>query len=231
MTELLLSLLPVLLVDVLNPVLFAMLVFAAGSGKPVANSVAMLAGHTVAYFAAGIAVSLGIEQVSARLAEPQRIDFVVSGIVGVGLLWAAVSTKKNGASDANEPEWEMTPIACFGFGAVLNFIGIPFALPYFAAVDQILKADLSTAKALFALGAYNVLYALPFVFVPLVTAIAGDRSRAFLKHINLVIERAADALTPWLFLLCGLALVADSGAYFLTGEGLIEFGHSSPGAY
>ncbi len=224
MTELVPALLPILLVDVLNPVLFAMLVFAAGSSKPVANSLSMLAGHTVAYFAAGIVVSLGIEKLSARLAEPQSIDFVISAIVGLGLVWAAVSTKKSGAPEATEPDRHMTPLFTFGFGAVLNFVGIPFALPYFAAVDQILKADLSIAQSLLVLGAYNAMYALPFLSVPVATMIAGERSKPLLKRVNQFIERAADLLMPWLFLLLGLALVADSGAFFLTGEGLIAFG-------
>ena len=224
MVELLLSLLPILLVDVLNPVLFAMLVFAAGSSKPVTNSGAMLAGHTVAYFIAGIVVSLGIEQISARLAEPQRIDFVISGIVGLGLVWAALSTKKSGAPEADEPGWELTPVRCFGFGAILNFIGIPFALPYFAAVDQILKAELSLGESLFMLGAYNVAYALPFLVVPAATAIAGESAKATLEKINQFLVRASDILMPWMFLLLGLALLADAGVYFVTGEGLFKFG-------
>ncbi len=224
MIDLLPALLPVLLVDVVNPVLFALLVFAAGSGKPVANSLSMLAGHTVAYFLAGIVVSLGIEQVSARLAEPQWIDFVISGIVGLGLVWAALSTKQSGAPSADEPEWELTPVRCFGFGAIINFIGIPFALPYFAAVDQILKANLSLAESLLALGAYNLAYALPFLVVPLATAIAGDSAKATLEKINQFLARASDILMPWMFLLLGLALVADAGVYFVTGEGLFKFG-------
>jgi cytochrome c biogenesis protein CcdA len=199
-------------------------VFAAGSGKPVANSLSMLAGHTVAYFLAGIVVSFGVEQISTRLAEPQRIDFVISGIVGLGLVWAALTTKKSGAPEADEPEWELTPVRCFGFGAVLNFIGIPFALPYFAAVDQILKANLSLTESLLALGAYNAGYALPFMVVPLATAIAGDSAKATLEKINQFLARASDILMPWMFLMLGLALVADAGTYFVTGEGLFKFG-------
>lgn len=224
MIDLLPALVPVLLVDVVNPVLFAMLVFVAGSSKPVANSFSMLAGHTVAYFLAGIAVSLGVEQITSRLAEPHRIDFVISGIVGLGLVWAALSTKKSGAPEADEPEWELSPIRCFGFGAILNFIGIPFALPYFAAVDQILKAELSLTESLLALGAYNATYALPFLVVPVATAIAGESAKAMLEKINQFLVRASDILMPWMFLLLGLALVADAGAYFATGEGLIKFG-------
>jgi len=223
MFELLPTLFPILLVDLVNPVLFAVLVFAAGSGRPVANSSAILIGHTLAYFVAGVAISHGIEQVTERLANPQRIDFILSGIVGLGLLWMAVSTKKDGAPTANEPEWELTPAKCLGFGAIVNFIGVPFAIPYFAVVDQILKADLSTAESFTTLAIYNVGYALPFVVVPATVAISGESARPLLDKINGLLARASDIVMPWMLGVLGLALLADSIAYFYRGEGLWQF--------
>ena len=129
MAELLVILFPIFLVDVLNPVLFAMLVLAAGSSRPVVNISTMLLGQTAAYFLAGIAVSFGLEQVSERLANPERIDFAISGVIGVLLIWAFFRMRGSGAPAADEPEWELTPLRCLGFGAMGNFIGVPFALP------------------------------------------------------------------------------------------------------
>jgi cytochrome c biogenesis protein CcdA len=223
MVALLPTLFPVLLVDILNPVLFAVLVFAAGSKRAVANSSALLIGHTFAYFIAGVAVSYGIEQVAGRLANPHPIDFILSGVVGLGLLWMVVRTKKSGAPVADEPEWELTPVKCFGFGAIVNFVGIPFALPYFAVVDQILKADLSTAESFTALAIYNIGYALPFVVVPAMVAVSGERAKPLLARINSFIARAADIVMPWMLGLLGLALLADSAAYFYRGAGLWQF--------
>ena len=223
MFELLPTLFPILLVDILNPVLFAVLVFAAGSSRPVTNSSAILIGHTLAYFVAGVAISHGIEQVTERLANPQRIDFILSGIVGLGLLWMVVRTKKDGAPTASEPEWELTPAKCLGFGAVINFIGVPFALPYFAVVDQILKANLSTAESFSTLAIYNVGYALPFVVVPATVAISGESAKPLLDKINGFLARASDIVMPWMLGLLGLALLADSIAYFYRGEGLWQF--------
>jgi len=223
MLTLLPTLIPILLVDVLNPILFAILVFAAGSTRPVANSSAILIGHTLAYFFAGIAVSLSINQIAERLAKPEPIDFVLSAIVGVGLLWMVVRTKKSGAPVASEPEWELTPAKCLGFGAVVNFIGVPFALPYFAVVDQILKADFSTTDSLVSLAIYNACYALPFLVVPAAVAIFGDSAKPLLEKINDFLARASDSLMPWMFGLLGLALLADSIAYFLRGDGLWQF--------
>jgi cytochrome c biogenesis protein CcdA len=223
MFELLPTIFPILLVDILNPVLFATMVFAAGSTRPVINSSALLLGHTLAYFVAGVAIAHGIDRVADRLANPQHIDFVIGGIIGIALLWLAVPVNKKGAPSADEPEWELTPAKCLGFGAVVNFIGIPFALPYFAVVDQILKADLSSAGSLAVLGVYNIAYALPFLVVPTAVAIVGDRAKPILEKINGFLVRASDIIMPWMLGLLGLALVADSAVYFYRGEGLWQF--------
>ena len=223
MIELVLTLLPILFVDVLNPVLFAMLVFAAGTARPVANSVAMLSGHTLAYFTAGIVAAYGFDRIAVRLANPQSIDFVISGLIGIGLIVLVLPTKKHGAPSADEPEGELTPIRCLGLGALINFVGIPFAVPYFAAVGQILKADLPMSNSVVVLAAYNLLYALPFLLVPASAAVMGDAARPLLEKVNGVLTRIADFVMPWMFALLGVALVADSIAFFYRGSGLIEF--------
>lgn len=223
MIDLIPVLLPILLVDILNPVLFAMLVFAAGSNRPVSHSTAILAGHTLAYLVAGIGVALGIEQVAARLANPEAIDYVLSFIIGVGLVWLVLPTKKSGAATANEPEWELTPVKCFGFGAVVNFVGIPFALPYFAVVDQIMKANLSTAESVATLAVYNLAYAAPFMVVPVAVAISGESAKPLLEKINGFLVKTSDVVMPWMIGLLGLALIADSVTFFYRGVGLWQF--------
>ena len=217
------TLTPILLVDVLNPVLFAVLVFAAGSARPVANSTAVLAGHTLAYLLAGVGISFGLEQLADRLANPRQIDFVVSTLIGIALLWMVFPTKKNGAPTASAPAWEPSPLKCMGFGAIVNFVGIPFALPYFAVIDQILKADLTSTESLTVLVIYNVAYALPFLFVPILVAVSGQNAKPMLETINGYLTRAADFAMPWLFGLLGLALIADGIAFFWRGEGLLQF--------
>ena len=220
MPELLPVLLPLLLVDVLNPVLFALLLVAVGSRQPVANSSALLAGHTIAYFVAGIAIAVGLEQVTARLANPQPVDFLIELTLGMLCLWAALAARGGKASEERKPDSELTPLGCLTYGAVVNFIGVPFALPYFAAVDQLLKANLSTQSSLGVLLVYNLAYALPFALVPLSVAMVGDRCKPLLQKINDVMVSLADRLMPALLILLGLALSADAVAFLWTGEGL-----------
>jgi len=214
------TLLPLLLIDVLNPVLFALLIVAVGSDRPTANSSALIAGHTVAYFVVGILIAMGLDQISNRLANPKPIDFGISMAAGVLCLWAALGARNGGASKTKEPERELTPLYCFGFGAVVNFIGAPFAVPYFAALGQILKADLGTDGSLAVLVGYNLAYAFPFAMVPLLVAIMGDRSKPFLHKISDMLTGLVDKLMPIILSLLGLALIADSISFFARGHGL-----------
>jgi cytochrome c biogenesis protein CcdA len=213
-------LVPFLIADVLNPVLFAFMVYAAGTRRPVVTSAAMLLGHTAAYFGAGIVIALGLEKITHYLANPSSIDYLIALIVGLLLLWLALPKAKKPETKRPEESGSMTPLSAFGLGAVINFIGIPFALPYFAAIDQILKANLATGDTLVLLVAYNLVYALPFLVVPVLVASLGERSRPVLQRIKGTLDRASAFLMPVLLGLAGLALVADAVLYFATGEGL-----------
>jgi threonine/homoserine/homoserine lactone efflux protein len=220
MTEIWVVLAPILLADIVNPVLFAFLVYAAGTGRPVLNSSLVLLGHTVAYFSAGVVLALGYDSIVQRLMNPRHMDFVIGLVIGVLLLWVAVRSRSQ--TGAKEPEYrgELTPVSAFGTGAVVNFVGIPFALPYFAALDQVLKSDLTAMQALSMLVVYNLLYALPFAIVPVLSSIYGEQSRQLLQRINAVLDRVSGYLMPVLLAVVGLALIADALKYFVTGEGL-----------
>jgi len=214
-------LIPILLTDIVNPVLFAFLVYAGGSNRPLLNSSAVLLGHTAAYFFVGIALAIGLERISERLANPEPVDFTIGLIIGLSLIVIAFPSPKNRpAKHPQERAPSLTPLKAFGFGALVNFVGIPFAVPYFAAIDQILKADVSSIGALGFLAAYNLLYALVFAVVPILIATQGKRAQPVLERINNVLDRASGYLMPVLLALLGIALTADAITYFATGVGL-----------
>lgn len=106
------------------------------------------------------------------------------------------------------------------YGAIINFIGAPFALPYFAAISQILDADLSSNIAVLTLIAYNLGYVLVFATVPALLWAMGARAQPLLEKINGLMVNAADLLIPWIMLLLGLWLTLDAIVYFVTGDAL-----------
>ena len=220
MIEIWAVLVPILIADIVNPVLFASMVYAAGTKRPIINSVAMLLGHTFAYFCAGLILALGLERISDRLANPQQIDFIIGFLIGILLLWIGFSSGKKPEKRRDKDVSNLTPVKALGLGAIVNFVGIPFALPYFAALDQILKADLTTAESVAVLAGYNLLYPLPFIIVPVLVATIGERSQPVLQRMNDLLDRVSRYLMPVLLLLVGLALATDAIIYFVTGEGL-----------
>lgn len=87
MIEIWTVLIPILIADALTPVLFAFMVFAAGTRRPIVNSSAILLGHTLAYFSVGIVMALGLQRITDRLMNPHTMDYVIGLLVGILLLW------------------------------------------------------------------------------------------------------------------------------------------------
>jgi cytochrome c biogenesis protein CcdA len=214
-------LIPILLADIVNPVLFAFMVYAVGTDQPVRNSIAALLGHTTAYLTFGIGLALTFDIIMDRLANPAFIDYILSLLVGTLLLWAAwgVRGDKQQQKPASNLE-QLTPIKAFGIGAIINIVGLPFALPYFAALDQILKADLTMADSALVIIGYNIGYTLPFLVVPLLAITMGERSRPVLARINEKVDRVSAILMPFILAFVGIALVVDAINYLATGKGL-----------
>ena len=213
-------LLPILLTDVVNPVLFAFMVYAAGTDRPVILSGSMLLGHTAAYFGAGIILTVFMEKIAAYFANPHTVDFVIGLILGLVLIWLAIGSRNDTGKRPDEELPQFTVVSAFGFGAVINFIGMPFAVPYFAAIDQILKADLRASQAVLVILSYNLAYALPFTIVPLFNMVMGKRARPVLVKVNAVLDRISGFLMPLLLGLIGLVLIIDAIKYFIIGTPL-----------
>jgi cytochrome c biogenesis protein CcdA len=221
MIETFVLILPILFVDVMNPVLLGTLVFAASTQRPVANSISLLAGHTLSYYLVGVLISLGVEKISSAVEEwylnPSSIDFVIGAVIGIACLYWAFEARGKNVGKAKSPDWEFSPLKCFGFGAVVNFISVPFAIPYFAAIDQIFKADLALGQSLTVLAIYNIGYALPFAIVPVTVLLMGDLSKPLLEKINNALIAITEKSTPYLLGLLGIWLLFDAGYYFIAG--------------
>jgi len=214
-------LVPILLADVVNPVLFAFMVYAVGTDRPFGNSIAALLGHTASYLGFGIALAFAFDAITNWLANPKPIDYGIGLVIGVLLLWVAWRIRGGDKQKKQETQVErLGPLKAFGIGAVINIIGLPFALPYFAALDQILKADLTVTDSVIAITGYNLGYALPFLVVPVLALVLGDRSRPLLARINEKVDRISAYLMPLMLTLVGIALVLDAVRFFAVGKGL-----------
>jgi cytochrome c biogenesis protein CcdA len=136
------------------------------------------------------------------------------------LVWLAFQARKDPGKRPDESAPQLTVLSAFSFGAMVNFIGIPFAVPYFAAIDQILKTDFTAMQVVTVLLGYNLIYAVPFAIVPILSAIMGKNAQPLLARVNAGLERASTILMPLLLGLLGLALLIDAASYFIRGTSL-----------
>lgn len=220
MLDTLILLVPILLADILNPVLFAFLVYAVGTDRPVGNSLAALLGHTLTYLGFGILLAASLDPIIQRLENPLPVDFGISFTIGALLIWMAWRSATGKAQSEEKRPERLTVPKAFAIGAILNLIGLPFALPYFAALDQIIMADLSVSGSVTLVVGYNLLYALPFLVVPLLAGLMGEASRPILARINEKVDKVSGVLMPVMLASVGVALVADALHYLFIGEGL-----------
>ncbi len=215
--------LPILLTYVINPVLLAAVIFSLGSRKPLLNSFFILSGWFILYLVAGIAIVLGLDAVIYLLANPRPVDFIIEIIIGVLLCWLGL-IMFFGKKKKKEPEYDdaasLKPSSAFWIGASINLIGLPFAIPYFAVIDQILKADLNWTTALSILFIYNLLYIIPFAALLLIRILFKEKSGEIFSKINSVMEQIANILIPFILIALGAALIADAVFYFSRGSSL-----------
>ena len=217
--------LPILLTDIINPVLLAAVIFALGSRRAFLNAWGVLFGWLIVYFSSGILLALGLEAILAFLDNPRPIDFYIQLIIAGLLVWFGIklvqqNNPRSKKSDYGEAE-SLGVGKSFVIGATINLISLPFAIPYFAVLDQIVKSDLTWIPALVVLLIYNVLYILPFSLLMLIRLLYKDQSDVIFAKINEKMERVGNIIMPLIiFAIAGL-LVVDSILYFTTGNPLL----------
>ena len=136
MVELLLILIPIVVVDAMNPVLAAAVIFALGTRRPYRAASWVLFGWFAVYFLAGIGLAVGLERITGALASPRPIDFVIQTPIALGLIWFAYKSARDSEhskADKRVPQaggsnHTLGVFAGILLGATINLVGLPFAL-------------------------------------------------------------------------------------------------------
>lgn len=218
MFDLKVILLPILLADIINPVIFAGTLYVLGSCHPIRNTLTMLFSFFVTYYIAGILIAIGLESFSDAFELPLGFDYIVELVVAAVLIIVGLITYKKDYTPPDDKVRKskvMTIKQSLILGLKVNLIGLPFAIPYFGAIDQILKAEIPIFPTLIILLVYNALYILPFAAMVLVFIIARKQSETIFQKINEWINILADRYLPIIFILLGLVMLIDGILYFI----------------
>jgi cytochrome c biogenesis protein CcdA len=221
MIEQLPILIPFLLADVINPVLLAAVIYALGGRKPVLFSSLVLTGWLVVYFGSGILIALGLESILSFLNNPRPIDFYIELVVAALLFWFGIKfilpSKTSKKEEKYDDSSKLSAAGAFGIGATINLIGMPFAIPYFAVLDQILKANMGWSESLSTLFIYNILYIAPFAILIFIKTMFGNTGEKILEKVNIWMDKIGKILLPGMMILLAVALIIDAVMYFTTG--------------
>lgn len=225
MKELLTILTPIALIDSLSmvPMAIVPLAFLFSSRKPAASSAAFISGIFLPYLAAGVLATVGLvsvfdqlnEAVLAKLRHPNTLDLGLQ--IAIGLVLLTVGYRMASAREKNEdrkPNEPVTPLHAFTFAVGLVFVGLPGALPYFAAVDQVLRANLSTVPSFLALVWYNAVFVLPLVVLAILRLVFPTRAERIFGVVGRVADTWGRRIIIVLLILLGVVLVADGIGWF-----------------
>jgi cytochrome c biogenesis protein CcdA len=235
MLELLTVLTPIALIDStsVTPLGLVPLATILTGKRPFGTAFAFLAGLFISYLIMALLFLFGLSSVLTRLNawlsyrwdNPEPADFGIQILVGLVMLFFGlrIAEIRKSRSSGRELQSGVSPVSAFGFGFLMNVVGFPGALPYFAAADRIAQADPPVADTVLAVVFYVTIFVLPLTAIVLLRALLGQRMDAIMQAIQDFFDTKGKRLLMVLLVLLGLILVVDGVAYFLGGP-LIPIG-------
>ena len=203
--------------------------------QPLLGSIGFISGGFVTYFLFGILLLLGIDTfidkyaemfISYIKSEPNCVELVIQIKLGFVMIYFASQFSKKAPQDTNtktkEYKADITPLQAFTISATINIIGMWGALPYFAAIAQILKANLETAPMISSLIYYNAIFALPLVGFIILRAVMGDRAQGILDTITRFFTHWGKQIILISLYILGPLLIADGIGWFI-GYPILDF--------
>lgn len=213
-----LVLLPILITDLVNPILLTGVLYGLGSNRPMVNSWIIIGAFFLSYFISGILIALGFDAFIDTFELTEGFAYSIELLVALLLIWIGYGQLKAGDTHPEEQlkhERSMSPWDAGLLGLQVNFVGLPFAIPYLAAIDQILKAEIDPFPSVAVLFLYNVLYLLPFVMMIGIKWFFKEKSKSILQKFNLFVHLISVKYLPWVFIGLALVLLEDCVSFLL----------------
>jgi hypothetical protein len=154
------------------------------------------------------------------------LDFALELVVGVLLVFFALrrqDPRKKRTGDRSL-DGAVSPAQAFGFASMLNIVGFPGAVPYFAAADAIMRADLPALEGALAVAYYCAVFLVPLGAIVLLRALLGQHGDAFLAAVSRFLGTWGKRILMTLMFLLGAVMVVDASFYWIGGSPLIPIG-------
>ncbi|MBW4517021.1 MAG: GAP family protein [Timaviella obliquedivisa GSE-PSE-MK23-08B] len=205
-------------IDSFNPTATAFQIYLLTTPKPVARSIAFIAGIFLTYWAVGLLATLGLSKlINSVFMNYGEWGYAIQFTLGITFLYLGCTL--NSSSDfnqsvSNKPR-SLQPIYTFLLGMSVTFLEAPTAFPYLAAIDRVAHAKLSLLDLAGFLVIYNLVFVMPLIGLVGIYIAFQSRSTELLKRVNQVITKWSPKILRVLLLVVGIVLLADCIAFIV----------------
>jgi hypothetical protein len=110
---------------------------------------------------------------------------------------------------------DIHPWYAFHAAVVLTLIGLPGAVPFFAAANIIIRSNQPAAVKAFSLVYYNVLFVLPLCIIIGIRILLGEKGDVICTALGAFVEKWSYRVIVALLIGLGLFLILDGVGWFL----------------
>ncbi len=223
MSALLPSLIAIAALDSLNPSAIALQVYLLGTTKPIPRSIAFVIGIFFAYWTSGLLAVLGLDRliqtviVNSGFSLSTPLFYIIQFLTGIILSIVGVTLRIPTQSEPVKAPQKLNLAKTFLLGMSVTILEFPTALPYFAAIEQIVRANLDLLSTMSILALYNLIFVLPPIALIVIYLFFHRQSFALtlLQRINRSIAVYSPHIIRFLILGLGIFLIADSLSHSL----------------
>jgi cytochrome c biogenesis protein CcdA len=209
-------LVPLALVDSLNPVTLAVQLVLLGGKNPVRQTAGFLAGISITYFAGGVVLLELLSKLRSLVAQfPETLKLVVISGVGASLITTGVyigfrAFKGKGAVGLGSPLVAPGYWATFIAGVIVTATDVPTAVPYLATIDRLNQSELGLLGRLAWLLVYDAIYIGPLLVLLVVFLVFGDVARNTMLAVHRIVVRWSEPVLAVFCLVAGVFVVVSA---------------------
>ena len=217
MSALLPSLMAIAALDSLNPSAIALQVYLLGTTKPIPRSLAFVIGIFLAYWTSGLLAVLGLNQfiqtviANSGFSLSTPLLYTIQLLIGIILLVVGTMLRIPAQTEPVKTPTKLTLARTFLLGMSVTVLELPTALPYFAAIEQIARANLDMLSIVSILALYNLIFVLPPIALVVLYLLFHRQSfvLSLLQRINRSIAIYSPHILRFVLLGLGIFLIAD----------------------